>query len=89
MTVETVHLDGELLQNRAEAMEILEQALLLPEWWGRNLDALHDCLTDLGRPVRLELCGRAALETTPFGRGLLRVLRDSVAETSWLELETD
>lgn len=87
--METVHLDGELLQNRAEAMEALGRALLLPEWWGRNLDALHDCLTDLGRPVRLELCGRAALETTPFGRGLLRVLRDSAAETPWLELETD
>lgn len=87
--MDTVYLNGERLKDRTEAIEALELALSLPEWWGRNLDALHDCLTDLGRPVRLELCGRAALEATPFGRGLLRVLRDSAAETPWLELETD
>lgn len=87
--MDTVCLNGELLKDRAEAMEALGRALALPEWWGRNLDALHDCLTDLGRPVRLELRGRAALEADPFGRGLLRVLRDSAAETPWLELETD
>ena len=89
MTVETIYLDGGLLKNRDEAMEILERALGLPLWWGYNLDALHDCLTDVGRPVRLELCGRAELETTPFGRTLLQVFRDSAAETPWLELVTD
>lgn len=25
----------------------LSEDLKLPEWFGRNLDALHDCLTDL------------------------------------------
>ncbi len=89
MTVETICLDGGLLQNREQAMEALEKALCLPEWWGRNLDALHDCLTDLDRPIRLELRDRELMETTRFGRTLLRVLRDSVSETPWLELEAD
>lgn len=87
--METIYLDGGCLKNRDEAMELLGQALVLPEWWGRNLDALHDCLTGLGRPMRLELCGRSELETTSFGRGLLRVLQDSAAEVPWLELKTD
>lgn len=87
--METIYLEGRLLRDREKALDLLEQALRLPEWWGRNLDALHDCLTDLGRPVRLELRGRAELEDTPFGRVLLRVLRDAAAETPWLELETD
>ena len=87
--METICLDGGLLQNREEAMEFLGNALCLPEWWGRNLDALHDGLTDLDRPVRLELRDRELMETTRFGRILLRVLRDSAAETPWLELETD
>ena len=46
--METVRLDGRRLRERGEAMELLGRALALPEWWGRNLDALYDCLTDLG-----------------------------------------
>ena len=84
-----VMLDGALCAGRAAAMAELEMKLGLPEWWGRNLDALHDCLTGLGRPILLELCGRSELETTSFGRGLLRVLQDSAAEAPWLELKTD
>lgn len=89
MTVDAIYLEGNLLKNRDEAMEFLGRALYLPEWWGRNLDALHDCLTDLDRPVKLVLRDRAELESSPFGRNLLRVLRDSAAECPRLELETD
>lgn len=84
--METVRLDGTLLGDRGEAMALLGRTLALPPWWGRNLDALHDCLTGLGRPVRLELERRDALEETAFGRRLLRVLEDAAAETPSLEL---
>lgn len=85
--METVRLDGALLCSREEAMETLSLALALPEWWGRNLDALYDCLTDLGRPVRLELFHKQAMEDSPFGRRLLCVLEDAAGELPWLELE--
>ena len=85
--METVRLDGTRLCRRKEAMDLLGQALALPEWWGRNLDALHDCLTEPGQPVRLELSGREAMEASPFGRLLLRVLADSAAENPNLELD--
>ena len=84
-----IELDGACLTRRGQAMEYLDGRLELPEWWGRNLDALHDCLTGLDRPVRLVLRGRADLESTPFGRVLLRVLRDAAAECPRLELDTD
>ena len=87
--METIRLDGARLRDREEAMELLGQALTLPEWWGRNLDALYDCLTDLGRPVRLEVFRRETMVETPFGRRLLRVLRDAAEELPWLELDTD
>ena len=87
--MDAIYLEGSLLNSRDEAMELLGRALYLPEWWGRNLDALYDCLTDLDRPVKLVLRGRAELEATPFGRNLLRVLRDAAAECPRLELETD
>lgn len=86
--MEIIRLDGSRLCGREEAMELLGRALALPEWWGRNLDALYDCLTDLGRPVRLEVSRREAMVETAFGRRLLRVLEDAAAELPWLELET-
>ena len=87
MEAETIRLDGAMLCRREEAFALLGEALKLPQWWGRNLDALYDCLTgELGRPVRLELSGRADLEATNFGRRLLRVLEDAAAVSSCFEL---
>ena len=87
METEIIRLDGAGLCRRKEAMALLGRTMALPEWWGRNLDALYDCLTgELGRPVRLELSGRDALEATDFGRRLLRVLEDAAAASSCFEL---
>lgn len=84
--MERIFLDGARLAERSDAMVLLEQALSLPGWWGKNLDALYDCLTGLGRPVCLELSNLPALRATPFGRRLLLVLRDAAADSRWLDL---
>ena len=90
MEMETIRLDGAGLCRREEAMELLGRALALPEWWGRNLDALYDCLTGgLGRPVRLELSGQEAMEATAFGRRLWRVLEDAAAAGACFELAAE
>ena len=85
--MDTIKLDGARLCRRKEALELLGRELDLPQWWGRNLDALYDCLTGgLCPPVRLELTGREAMEATDFGRRLLRVLEDAAAVSSCFEL---
>lgn len=84
--METIYLDGARLCNRAEAMGLLGEVLALPEWWGRNLDALYDCLTEPGRPLRLVLQNREAMEASRFGRRLLRVLEDAAEDNPGLEL---
>ncbi|MEO7193376.1 MAG: barstar family protein [Pseudonocardiaceae bacterium] len=33
--------------SKAEALQAIGVALSFPAWYGRNLDALHDCLADL------------------------------------------
>lgn len=38
-------------------MERVAAALALPDWFGRNWDALADCLTDLPGPVALVVTG--------------------------------
>lgn len=84
-----IELDGTCLCRREQAMDYLSGRLELPEWWGRNLDALHDCLTDPGEPTVLVLIDRSAVEETPFGRMLLRVLKDATEESPLLRLEED
>lgn len=42
-------LDVRCLEEKASAHQYLKQALALPEYYGCNLDALYDCLTDLGK----------------------------------------
>lgn len=85
----TIILDGARLNERETAMDILTLALDLPEEWGRNLDALHDCLTEPGEPTALVLAHRAEMEGTIFGRRLLRVLEDAAAENPHLELVSE
>ena len=70
-------------------MDYLSARLEMPEWWGRNLDALYDCLTEPGEPRLLVLADRAAMEGTSFGRRLLRVLKDAAEESPSLRIEED
>ena len=40
-------LDGNVLADAAKVHDYLMEMLDFPEYYGKNLDALHDCLTDL------------------------------------------
>ena len=42
-----VELDCSLMTGRAETHDYLKEKFFFPEYYGNNLDALHDCLTDL------------------------------------------
>ena len=64
--------------------DTLARELDFPLWYGRNLDALHDCLTALSLETKLVFLHFPAL---PFPTaGLLRVLRDSEQENPVLEI---
>ena len=50
---------------------IIQKALDFPDYYGENLDALWDCLTDMvGRKIHIEIIGldvlRKKLEKSPF-----------------------
>ena len=42
-----ITLDGNILADAAQVHDYLEEVLNFPEYYGKNLDALYDCLTDL------------------------------------------
>lgn len=85
-----VTLDGAALCSREQVHALLAQELALPTWYGGNLDALYDCLTDLREPVCLRLEHAATLEEAlgHWARGLRRVLQDAAQENPNLTLET-
>lgn len=72
------------IASMAEMHGILAKELHFPGWYGRNLDALHDCLTAIRKDTRITFLHFSAL---PFpAAGLLRVLRDSENENAHLEI---
>lgn len=45
--------DGNEVKNRETLHDVLARSLRFPEWYGRNLDALYDCLTDAGEELEI------------------------------------
>jgi|GEM_PF-368555 len=42
-----VFLDGEKISSNSELHTAFHEALSFPDYCGKNLDALHDCITDI------------------------------------------
>ncbi|MFD9609462.1 barstar family protein [Streptomyces sp. NPDC004288] len=59
-----VVLDLTGVTDKAALMDRCADALALPDWFGRNWDALADCLTDLPEPVTLVVTGWQAYART-------------------------
>lgn len=84
-----VILDCEKLSHRRPAHEYLQAALGFPEYYGKNLDALFDCLTGLSG-CTVVLRGRDKLARSGgYGARVLRVLEDAAQANPRLTLETE
>ncbi len=67
-------IDGREEISRAELHEKIAAALDFPEWYGKNLDALYDCLTDMSEETVIEISDFEAL-TECHGKYALRLAR--------------
>lgn len=72
------------IASMAEFHGILARELSFPEWYGNNLDALHDMLTSISEDTEITFLHFSALPSPTAG--LLRVLRDSENENPKLEI---
>jgi len=72
-------LDGRAMTDRAAAHSHLAERLELPTWYGRNLDALYDVLSEIGVETELVLTDPAApVELMgKYGEALLETLREA------------
>lgn len=61
--MKTVAIDCAAIADRAAFHDAFSQALHFPDWYGRNLDALHDLLTAVSEETTLRLAHWDAAES--------------------------
>lgn len=71
------------LETAAQAHEMLAKELDFPEYYGKNLDALEDCLGDIHTPTRIVL-ERDAQNPSPWFDALEEVVRESAQRSCYL-----
>ena len=69
------HIDCATIGSAAELHQLLAETLSFPDWYGNNLDALYDCLTDLSENTHLTLANWTDAE--PFIWGFHRAMADA------------
>lgn len=82
-------LDVKKMTSPAQAHAYLAQILHFPDYYGANLDALHDCLGDLDEEILIKIPGEIAVgkKLGSFGVHLTKVFQDTAAENKFLKVE--
>ena len=78
-----ITLDGNILADAAQVHDYLKEVLNFPEYYGKNLDALYDCLTDLNDT---ELIITAPEEDGAVFQKILRIFKAADRENDDLKV---
>jgi ribonuclease inhibitor len=81
-------LNARKMTMREEAHAHMMARLRLPEWYGKNLDALNDCLGEINAPTRIVVRFAPMLKESlgEYGTKLLDVLEHAVEENPNLQI---
>ena len=81
-------IDGREIQDRRQLHEVLAAQLHFPEWYGKNLDALYDCLPDIHEETVIRLLNLEELDEHlgDYTERFYRVISRAEADTPWLHL---
>ena len=82
-----VIIDCKKLQQKEQAHLYLAEIFDFPDYYGKNLDALFDCLTELGE-CTIVLKGEDIIRRTEcYGTKILKVLEEAVLVNPRLKVE--
>ena len=73
-----MQLDGNLIKK--EGHDYLKEALNLPDYYGKNLDALYDCLTEIECEIELVNAGEVDGD-------IIDTFRDAAYENQFLTIK--
>ena len=76
MTNLTIFIDADRYVTARELHLALKLMLDLPEYYGCNADALHDCLSERRTPINLTVLSQGSGETADALRKCIRVVED-------------
>lgn len=80
-------LDGSKMTNREEAHLYLKKELDFPAYYGMNLDALFDVLTDIGKPTLLKFINwHDLLAMGEYGKNMQNTILDADKENPYLTI---
>lgn len=81
-------LNGRAMTDRPAAHSHLTERLELPAYYGRNLDALYDVLTEIGTDTELILEDPAAVieNLGKYGEALLSTMQEAAEENRYLTI---
>lgn len=75
-------LNGKAMTDRAAAHDHLSQVLELPDYYGRNLDALYDLMMEISEETEIALLNPAlvVVQLGRYGEALLSTLQEAAEE---------
>lgn len=78
----TVTIDCSEIRENADLHRVFSSQLHLPGFYGKNLDALYDCLTSLPQKTTLNLLHTQSLidNLGPYGRAAINVIAQAERE---------
>ena len=81
-------LNARRMTTRELAHAHLKERLRLPDWYGNNLDALNDCLGEIGEPTTIvvRFAPQLAQLLGDYGTRLMRVLEQAAQENQNLRI---
>ena len=87
--IKNIRIDFTAIAGITDAHLRIAEALQFPDHYGKNLDALFDCLAEICKPVAVTLFGTSALTAAlgSYGSMMLRVFSDAAAENPNLSVE--
>ena len=77
-----IELYAQQMTDRVACHDHLAKAFGFPQWYGRNLDALYDLLTQIDTPTIIRLNHCQLLEG--YSKCLLKVLAQATAQNPYL-----
>ena len=74
-----IKLNGDLMRDRTSAHREIASALSFPEWYGANLDALADCLSEMPRDISIALYNKEQMIEAlgDYGDKIIRIFKEA------------
>ena len=81
-----VILDAKKMLEKEKMHEYFAKKFDLPEYYGKNLDALFDCLCEINEPMLIKLKNENALDSATK-ESLIQLFRDVCSENALVKFE--